>query len=343
MKTRGLILLAGAFLLAGVILGAIGSAAAVLGCSLHESGEFKSWNYNTVFQPTCHNCYEIGIAKKMGANTFKEVLDQVKNVEIDIFDNPRPIPGNAVPGEWFVRHGFPSTFNDNNCTGNGQGTNNLGACLTDIKQWSDAHPGHDPITLFLDKKEAWSSVSEGRRPADLDRLVNNILGAKLYRPASLRGAHSNPREAARKGAWPTMGQLAGKVIVALTGGPFPTAYTANKALSDYVADRGGDAALFAAPATDKASEIDGTPYAFTAQTALYVVFYNIEATDSRDELGRATVVNNFVSRLWGGDKWVPCKVLTNCINDIALNDWKAGACDKMSTGFLREITGRSRP
>ncbi len=318
MKTRGLILLAGA------VMGTAGAAAAIEFCEVKTvSGQSK---YQEVFQPTCHNCYEIAVAEKMGAKTFKQVLDQVKNVEIDIWDTKDAVTG-GVKGEWYVRH-LPGTLfqsgNDNNCTGNGKGTNNLGACLTDIKQWSDAHPGHDPITLFLDKKQGWSKASSERRPVNLDQLVDSILGSKVYKPASLQAAFPTLRDAAKSRAWPTMSALAGKVIIALTG----------SSLSEYVNDRRGAASLFVAAGTDQRSAITGTPSGFTAETAKYVVFYNIEATASRDALGKDTRANDYVSRLWNGDSQNPCVILANCINDNALKQWNTGACSGQSAGTL---------
>jgi hypothetical protein len=323
VRTSGLIVLA---LLAGAVLGAKGAAAAappVVSCDqIAPAPGYSSWSYQETFQPTCHNCFETDIVK-----TFKDVLSAVKNVEIDIWDNYRSgITGNAVPGEWFVRHGASHVGNANICTGNGKGDNNLGACLTDIQQWSAANPGHNPITLFLDKKEAWSDVKARRRPADLDGLVTSILGSALYKPASLQGTYPSLREAAQNKVWPTMGNLAGRVIVVLTG----------EALNEYVSDRGRDAALFVAPDTTNQSDVTGTPGGFTDATAKYVVFYNIQATDSRDQFGLTTRANNYVSRLWGSEGWDTCKILNNCINDIALFDWRKGACNGgMATGVQR--------
>lgn len=319
MKARDLVLLAGA------VVGAAGPAAAIDFCEVKAvSGQSK---YQEVFQPTCHNCYEIAVAAKMGATTFKQVLDQVKNVEIDIWDTKGGVSG-GEKGEWYVRHGLGTAFqsgNDNNCTGNGDGTNNLGACLNDIKQWSDAHPGHDPITLFLDKKEGWSKASSERRPVNLDQLVESILGNKLYKTASLKASYQNLREAARNRAWPAMSALAGKVIIALTG----------SSLSEYVNDRRGAAALFVAADTDDANDIDGTPSGFTTETAAYVVFYNIKSSSSHDALGKDTRANSYVSRLWSGDSQNPCAILANCVNDNALYDWSAGACNGQSAGTLQ--------
>lgn len=325
MKTRWMALLV------STGLGVAGPAAAVDFCELKTVSAQSQ--YQEVFQPTCHNCYEIAVALEMGAKTFKEVLDQVKNVEVDFWDTRDAVSG-GVPHEWYVRHNPGTLFqsgNDNNCTGNGNGTNNLGACLTDVKQWSDAHPGHDPITLFLDKKQGWSSVNEGRRPADLDSLVESRLGGALYKPASLQGSFPTLREAAKKRSWPAMGGLAGKVIVVLTGGELANH---NATLSEYVRDRQRSAALFVAADTDEKSDIDGVPNQFTSDTANYVVFYNIEDKDGRASLGKNTRANNYVSRLWNGDGHDPCAILANCINDNGLKKWNTGACSGQSSGTL---------
>ncbi|HEY0781786.1 MAG TPA: Ca2+-dependent phosphoinositide-specific phospholipase C, partial [Thermoanaerobaculia bacterium] len=289
-----------------------------------------------VFQPTCHNCYEIAVAEKMGAKTFKQVLDQVKIVEIDFWDTRDAVSG-GKPKEWYVRHNPGTVFQsgtDNNCTGNGNGTNNLGACLTDVNQWSDAHPRHEPVTVFLDKKQAWSSVGEERRPADLDQLVRGILGDRLYVPGNLKGSFPTLRQAANARSWPAMSDLAGKVILVLTGGELGNH---NKTLSEYVNDRRDQAAIFVAADTDETSDITGTPNQFNSTTASYLVFYNIEATASRDTLGKTTRANNYVSRLWNGDDQNPCAILANCINDNALKEWNQGSCSGQSAGTLRLV------
>jgi len=319
-------------LLLSISLCAAGSAQPADFCEL-EPVDAQS-QYQEVFQPTCHNCYEIEVARQMGANTFKEVLDQVKIVEVDFWDTRDGASG-GVPREWYVRHSAGTLFqsgNDNNCTGNGNGTNNLGACLTDVKQWSDAHPGHDPITLFLDKKQDWSQLDEGRRPVDLDNLLNSKLGGALYKPASLQGSHPTLRDAAKSKAWPLMGGLAGKVIVVLTGGEL---FNHNKTLSEYVRDRGGVAASFVAADTDEVSDIEGIPEQFNVETAKHLVFYNIEDTDGRASLGKTTRFNNYVSRLWNGDGHDPCAILANCINDNGLKKWNQGACSGQSSGTVQ--------
>ncbi|HEV8581620.1 MAG TPA: Ca2+-dependent phosphoinositide-specific phospholipase C [Thermoanaerobaculia bacterium] len=314
-------------------LGAAGSASAIIYCRLDPVSDQSK--YQEIFQPTCHNCYEKGVARELGAETFKQVLDQVKNVEIDIYDHQDLVTGGG-PKHWFVRHGpgrLPLSGNDNNCTGDGNGTNDLSACLTDIREWSAGHPGHDPITLFLDKKQGFSQPSSQRTPADLDQLVQDKLGSALYEPASLRGTYSSLREAARQGNWPTMANLKGKVLVVLTAD--------NDLLHEYVKARLGQAALFVAARTDEKKDIEGIPDNFKSATAPYVVFYNIENGGTRDELGKITRANNYVARLYFADNENTCRILTNCINDNALFRWNAGACSGQSSGtqFLLDPNG----
>lgn len=300
-------------------------------CSLSDATGAST--YQAVFQPTCHNCYEIKVAEAMGAKTFSQVLDRVLNVEIDFWDTRDAVSG-GVAHEWFVRHNPGTLFqsgNDNNCTGNGKGTNNLRACLNDIRAWSDAHPGHYPVTLFLDKKQAWSSVSQGRRPADLDQLVTSVLGAKLYKPADLKGSRATLRDAAKAGAWPSRDGLKGRVLIAMTGGQNGQH---NQTQSEYVRDRRDSAALFMAVDTDEAKDIEGSPQGFDATTASYLVFYNIKSGSNRASLGKKTRANGYVSRLWGGDGEDACGIRNACINDNALYDWNRGACNGRLTGVL---------
>ena len=308
------------------------AAAQTAFCSIDTPG--TETKYQEIFQPTCHNCYEIGVARKMGAETFQQVLDKVSNVEIDIYDQKDLVTG-AVKGEWYVRHlpgALGQSGNDNNCTGNGKGTNNLSACLDDIRSWSDAHEDHAVITVFLDKKQGWSKASSQRRPQDLDSLVMRKLGAKLFTPAQLKGGHASVRDAARARNWPKLSDLNNRVIIALTGDTGD--------LNDYVKDRLDQAALFVAPNTYFASDITGRPgnssekAVFSTATAGYVVFYNIENSGDRRSLGTTVRANNYVARLWKADGLPACRAVSDCINANALNDWDGGSCSDRKTAVL---------
>ncbi|MBI5533960.1 MAG: hypothetical protein HY898_14660 [Deltaproteobacteria bacterium] len=234
-----------------------------------------------MFRPTSHNSYQPSTAAHLS-----DVLAAVSSVEIDIWDDEN-LDFGAQPNSWFVRH-MPFGGNDSN----GSPPGNLQACLCDVLTYSNAHPGHEVLTLFIEKKEGWGDT---RRPADLDQLLRNIFGPKLYTPSNLAGS-THARAAARNGAWPTMAALRGKVMVILHGGRW-TGIGANQVLSDYVQERGASAVAFVAPETDDAKDIAATPGGFEDACAPWVVFYNIG--EGNEHLAPMIRAAGCVSRVWG--------------------------------------------
>ena len=111
-----------------------------------------AWNtpLNKIAQVACHNCYE-----KQYATTFTSVFNSVRTVEVDFWDQQDAVSGGSAK-HWFVRHDAGTLFqsgNNNDCSGDGGGKNDLEACLNDIKAWSDANAAHFPITVILDKSK----------------------------------------------------------------------------------------------------------------------------------------------------------------------------------------------
>jgi hypothetical protein len=128
--------------------------------------------------------------------------------------------------EWKVSHSSP-LGNKNNCvdastpTDLYQGVPNkdLGSCLDDIRIWLGAHPGHPPIMVKLEMKAGFNATW-GLGPTDLDTLIQQHLGADVYRPADLLGGYPSLDAAARAGNWPSRPSLAGKVILEAIPGTF---------------------------------------------------------------------------------------------------------------------------
>jgi len=267
-----------------------------------------------IFQKACHNCYE-----KQYAKTFLSVFNDVEAVEIDFYDTKDKVSG-AKDFSWYVRHGWGTLLqsgNDNNCTGDGKGTNDLAACLKDVKAASDAHAGHRLYVVYLDKKQAWGPT---RQPVDLDNLITRIFPTTMIlRPQDLRGSNPTAREAAQKGAWPAYSSLNDKVMFVLTGGQDGNH---NKTQSEYVAARGQDAAIFVAPDTDETGDITGKPNQFSDATASWVVVYNIK--DGKQKVAPTAHAKNYLSRLWGSkeDSATYTANLKQCLSFIALYDYK---------------------
>ncbi|KPC53825.1 Ca2+-dependent phosphoinositide-specific phospholipase C [Amantichitinum ursilacus] len=232
------------------------------------------WNtpLNKIAQVACHNCYQ-----KQYVGVFKSVFESVRTIEVDFWDQQDAVSGGSAK-HWFVRHDAGTLFqsgNDNNCTGDGSGKNDLAACLNDIKAWSDANAGHFPITVILDKKQGWSKASSQRTPADLDELVGNIFGNALFTPADLANYVGSSKalqtDIAGK-TWPTPNVLAGKILLVLN-------HTENQRLSEYAEARGANAKIFISPVTNGQNDINGTVSGMSAQASAWVAMNNMSNGD----------------------------------------------------------------
>lgn len=281
-------------------------------------------SYDDVAQVACHNCYETKYA-----DTFFSTLNGTRVVEIDFRDTRFGTVNTSFPGKWFVSHfRRGGSGNNNNCTGNGQGTNDLEACLKDVLNWSNHNPNHDVITVYLDKKQNWSGVNEGRRPADLDALLNRIFSNKIYKPSDLKRTHPSLREAAHRG-WPSMNMLKGKIIFVLTGD--------NSKLHEYVQDRQGNAKSFVAARANEANDVNGLPNDFNRTTAKWVVFFNIKSGD--ENRGGSWLADirrkNYVSRIWNGDDISFCKRVDLGLSHAAYHEYRKQSCN----GKTRVVLG----
>lgn len=244
--------------------------------------------FNRIAQVACHNCYEAKYSALLVA-----ALDSVRTLEIDFWDQRDGVSGGSAK-HWFVRHNLLSG-NDNNCTPRGNGENDLQACLENIKAWSDAHPGHFPITVVLDKKQEWSKASSQRTAADLDELLGNVLGNKLFTPYDLSAhiGHAAPLQTAIRGRdWPSAQALKGKIILVLN-------HTRNQVLSQYAEQRGLNAKLFISPVTNGANDIHGEVSGMSRQSSNFVVMNNMSKGDKR--WASTAFEYSHIGRVYGDD------------------------------------------
>ena len=244
--------------------------------------------FNKIAQVACHNCYE-----RQYAETLSSVLDNVRVIEIDFWDQSNGIGGGSRR-HWFVRHNLLSG-NDNNCSPNDSGEHDLEACLKDIERWSDQHSKHFPITVVLDKKQGWSKQSSERTPKEFDELVAGVFGEKLFTPGDLSNYTGNllPLQTALKGRdWPTAEALQGKIILVLN-------HTENQKLSQYAEQRKFDARVFISPVTNGSNDISGEVSGMSRESSNYVAMNNM----SSDNKSWAEIAFNFnhIARVYGDD------------------------------------------
>ena len=87
-------------------------------------------------------------------------------------------------------------------------------CLLDIRTFSQKNPRHSPIFVWIEIKD-----QSGGRPFDhFELLESNIqehLGDRLVTPNQLRAGEKSLKAAILQRNWPTVGELAGKIIFIL--------------------------------------------------------------------------------------------------------------------------------
>ncbi|NIA14714.1 MAG: hypothetical protein GWP08_11595 [Nitrospiraceae bacterium] len=110
-------------------------------------------------------------------------------------------------------------------------------CLQVVRAWSVAHPKHVPISFLLEIKDdpdaLKSSRAEPTTPEDLDRLDEEIRSVfpedSLITPDVVRGGAETLEAAVLAGAWPTLEEARGKVMIIL--------HETNEIRDDYCAGR----------------------------------------------------------------------------------------------------------
>ncbi len=108
-------------------------------------------------------------------------------------------------------------------------------CLETIRGWSETHPGHHPLFVFVEPKGIHSETTISDEPItghydQLDAEIRSVLAPDLLiTPDEVRGAHATLREAIRSDGWPTLGETRGRVLaVMLDGGTDRANYSAGR-------------------------------------------------------------------------------------------------------------------
>lgn len=100
------------------------------------------------------------------------------------------------------------------------------ACLQMLKQWSDAHPDHEPIFITLEPKDGTANTF-GTAPEpftealfdEMDAVLKNELGTeKLITPDDVRGKYATLEQAVLRGNWPKLKDARGKFLIVLDNG-----------------------------------------------------------------------------------------------------------------------------
>ena len=127
----------------------------------------------------------------------------VRDFELDVH--------RAEDGSFHVFH-LPGVDPDSTCA-------TLTTCLEVLRLWSDAHPCHSPLTLWIEPKDDVDEYAEGYTPlaghvAELDGPIRAVWSHRLFTPDDLRQAQVDLPAAVARG-WPLLAELRGMLLVAL--------------------------------------------------------------------------------------------------------------------------------
>lgn len=236
--------------------------------------------YDRAIQKSSHNAY----AK------FEPIFDQllwhgIRSVELDVHTRKRG--RRAAPGDWFVFHEDYPFMRRSSCQ-------QLSDCLGQLAAFHTAVPQHEPVTLWIDLKD---DVGGDHGARALDALLASRLGRDtLVTPATLvtrcAGATSARDAVTREGCgFPTLGELRGKFVVAVTGGS-DCAASSDNPLRRYRGDAPGERLAFVAPDADAHCPVR------TYDQQGHVVFLNM----AFGHRGQAAEVRErgLVARVFGG-------------------------------------------
>ncbi len=171
------------------------------GCSAECQPEVElSIAYNLAPTATTHNSYS-GADGEGDVGGIPAQLDAgVRTLELDVHNNDYAEFGYRVghdgPGDE-VSHG-----------GGNPDTDALTEWFDTMASWSDAHPTHSPITVYIDLKDRFeaSHFDDGNFGA-FNALLEAQLGDRLYTPTDLSD----------DGQWPDVDEMQGRFVVVLTG------------------------------------------------------------------------------------------------------------------------------
>jgi Phosphoinositide phospholipase C, Ca2+-dependent len=144
-------------------------------------------------------------------------------------------------------------------------------CLTEVRAWSKAHPGHLPLFLLIETKEGPlkgrpdAVETEPFTPAAFDELDGEIRSVftvdEMIVPDQVRGKAATLPEAIQAGGWPTLASARGKVVFLMDQRPAEARYVlGHPALRGRVlftnAPEGAPDAAFTEENSGSAAEID---------------------------------------------------------------------------------------
>ena len=97
----------------------------------------------------------------------------------------------------------------------------LKACLTEVAEWSRAHPGHLPLVIAISSNDEKTPMPGATRPLPFDEAAASALEqeiqsvfkpAEIITPLEVKAGRATLRQAVLADGWPSLDSTRGKVI-----------------------------------------------------------------------------------------------------------------------------------
>ncbi|MCO7187861.1 MULTISPECIES: Ca2+-dependent phosphoinositide-specific phospholipase C [unclassified Pseudoalteromonas] len=292
-----------------------------------EEQTFSDIPYNLAIQFSVHNTYDKKDVYGIGENDgFYGFLDQqIASLEIDFI-------AEKVDGvtQFNVGHGWGDLQNGTICEETSGNKSPLANCLSDVKRWIDDNNPDYPITLFLDLKNSGDYDSSTYQ--ELEQVFTQSLGdVTLFSPPALMVStdkvYSSPRERVEKVGWPTMAQMAGKVIVFIATNNDRLVRYAQGAYHD---NKWENAKFFVVPTPCESgeSDINSTGCNFSRFPGQVVAVNQKHQYSTAKAMGSRALSNGFVLRNWDTDD--DCD---SSREDLSYNDFQSAVNEFFATHY----------
>jgi hypothetical protein len=172
------------------------------------------------------------------------------------------------------------------------------ACLSEVRQWSLAHPGHIPIFILVETKQDKDTSAVPLTDPELftsstfdalDAEIRSVFApTEMITPDDVRGSYETLNQAVLRGNWPTLASARGKVIFLMDQRPVGPVY-----LAGHPSLRGRILFTNAEPGEPDAAFIERNDGPASEITALVRQGYLVRArTDSDTKEARANSTAN---------------------------------------------------
>lgn len=91
----------------------------------------------------------------------------------------------------------------------------LDECLSQLRGWSEDHPGHLPTIVWFEAKDETITGPTLQDLEMVDETVSRVLGDRVFTPDDLKGSHESPRAALDAEGWPSLARMRGKFLFAV--------------------------------------------------------------------------------------------------------------------------------